>query len=184
MALKKLGDLQTFLLTGSRTESKLDKISEFNQLIGTFEIHPLSQKFPWLEKRFTHEKQRRSFGRPPAKKARVAKESKNTAPSVLHQLVQEALEKPVNEHCWQQVLSADFSKVVPVVEEREKLEVQEFYSKYHEAKVVWSCFACESYGDEINISGFVECNLCGHSYHHDCVKFESKDKWLCMFCLD
>ena len=104
--------------------------------------------------------------------------------SVLHQLIQDALEKPINERCWQQVLSADFSKVVTIVEEQDSSEVEEFYSKYYEAKVFWACFACESYGDEINNAGFVECNLCGHSYHHNCVKFESEEKWLCMFCQD
>ena len=87
--------------------------------------------------------------------------------SVRYNLLKEALNKEIHDHCWIIILSEIELNILALANFSET-ERETLMQKMVNAKSMWACAKCDLYQTSLILGGYVECHVCNSWYHVLC----------------
>ena len=130
-----LSKLTRFLSSKRQDEQYAELLEKFNNFMIFMDLDSASgdrscsqNGFPRLDNHRNCAKQARSFPKPSPKRGRLSKMEKEEIVPFLSELCSDSVSRPINDHCWPQVLAADSSKIFKYVEAFDKSSAEEFFS--------------------------------------------------------
>ena len=101
-ALRNTSRMSAFLRSATASESNLQLLKKFNELMSTMDISTAAgtssqSGFPRLDNKNKHTKRQRTFPKPPAKRGKSVKSGKSQTLPILFDICAEAVAQPIND---------------------------------------------------------------------------------------